>query len=291
MRVTLIALIALGMALSEAAPQPGPPEIKNGYIRTSDGVRLHYLEAGSGPSIVFVPGWLCPAWIWEPQVRRFSAQYRVVAMDPRSQGESEQVTEGLYPERRARDIKELIEQLGLAPAVVVGHSMGVIELLTYVDQFGTATLAGLALIDAGFGSPPLAGQIEFLHQLSSNRGQILEQMSRGSFKNPQPPEFSKRIMESLNKVPTSTAIAIVVGTLGRDFRPMLHKLDKPILYAITPALKGQGEVLKAGVPAARVELFENSGHVLFVDEPERFNKLLGEFAESAFAKKAANSHP
>ncbi len=282
MRITLILPTALALALSTAAPQSSSPEIKSGYIRTSDGVRLHYLEAGSGPALVFVPGWLCPTSIWEPQIRRFSAHYRVVAMDPRSQGESEQVTEGNYPERRARDIRELIEQLGLAPAVAVGHSMGVSELLTYVDQFGTASLAGLVLIDVPIGPPPLAGQIKSLKQVSSNMAQVIEQAKRSFFKKPQPPEFLERLAESVRKTPTTTAVTLLVGELGRDFRPMLHKLDKPVLYAITPGLKGEGAVLKAGVPEARVELFENSGHVLFVDEPERFNTLLEEFARSAF---------
>ncbi|MGH9556577.1 MAG: alpha/beta fold hydrolase, partial [Terriglobales bacterium] len=45
------------------------PEIKSGYFQTSDKVRLHYLETGSGPAIVFVPGWTCPTWVWEPQLR------------------------------------------------------------------------------------------------------------------------------------------------------------------------------------------------------------------------------
>lgn len=44
-------------------------ELESNYFTTSDGVQLHYLEAGSGPPLVFVPGWTMPAWIWEPQLR------------------------------------------------------------------------------------------------------------------------------------------------------------------------------------------------------------------------------
>jgi len=40
-------------------------EAKSGFFTTSDGVKLHYLEAGQGPAIVFVPGWTMPGWIWE----------------------------------------------------------------------------------------------------------------------------------------------------------------------------------------------------------------------------------
>jgi microsomal epoxide hydrolase len=57
----------------------------------------------------------------------------------------------------------------------------------------------------------------------------------------------------------------------------LAKLDRPVLYAITPPLKAQAEMLKARLPKARVELFEDCGHALFVDDAARFNKLLAEF--------------
>ena len=93
------------------------PSTKSGFITTSDGVKIHYLEAGRAatspsaqignpmpkdavikkgeiglsaahqfPSILFVPGWTMPAWIWQNQIDYFAHDYRVVAMDPRSQG-------------------------------------------------------------------------------------------------------------------------------------------------------------------------------------------------------------
>ncbi|MGA3213157.1 MAG: alpha/beta hydrolase [Terriglobales bacterium] len=68
------------------------------YLVTSDGVRLHYLEAGSGPAIVFEPGWMMMAGIWQSQIDYFSRSYHVIALDPRSQGDSDKTTEGDYPE-------------------------------------------------------------------------------------------------------------------------------------------------------------------------------------------------
>jgi microsomal epoxide hydrolase len=277
------------LLLTAAAGASENPAAKSGYFTTSDGVRLHYLEAGSGPAILFVPGWTNPAWIWEPQIRYFSKKYRVVALDPRSQGESEQVTEGHYPERRARDVKELIEQLQLAPAVVVGFSMGEWEVLSYVDQFGTATLRGVVLVDAPIGSedntqehPELLG---FIQQLHMNRRQAIEGFLAFAFKKPQPEAYLKRITEASLKVPTNTAIALLAGYMGRDWRPVLEKLDKPVLYTITKSLENQGEMLKTKLPSARVELFPEAGHVLFVDETERFNAILEEFAQACFARR------
>ncbi|MGA8154186.1 MAG: alpha/beta hydrolase [Terriglobales bacterium] len=78
-------------------------ETTSGYFKTSDGVRLHYLEAGSGPAIVFVPGWSIPAWIWESQIHHFSAHYHVVALDPRSQADSEKTVIGPVIELQASE--------------------------------------------------------------------------------------------------------------------------------------------------------------------------------------------
>src|SRR5262249_37875259 len=122
-------------------------DIRDGWFATTDGVGLHYLIGGSGPTIVFVPGWTMPAEIWEPQLRHFIASPRVVALDPRSQGPSDKPSEGNSVARRARDIQELLGHLGRTPSVVVGWSLGAHEVLQLVEQSGTQGIAGLVLVD------------------------------------------------------------------------------------------------------------------------------------------------
>jgi len=50
-----------------------------------------------------------------------------------------------------------------------------------------------------------------------------------------------------------------------------------LLYVARAAQRSQGEVITAILPAAQVEIFQNSGHALFVDEADRFNKRLDRF--------------
>ncbi|MEK7735050.1 MAG: alpha/beta hydrolase, partial [Pseudomonadota bacterium] len=87
------------------------------YFTASDGARLHYLEAGRGQTLVFVPGWTMPAYVWQAQIDHFARHYRVIAFDPRGQGRSSIPANGYTPERRALDIKELLDQLGDQPVV------------------------------------------------------------------------------------------------------------------------------------------------------------------------------
>ena len=112
---TLPARMSILLLLVQAATAGNPSPAQSGFFTTSDGVRLHYLQAGQGRSILFVPGWTMPAWIWEHQIAHFSRHYRVVAFDSRSHGNSERVTEGHYPNRLARDIRELTQHLEAAP--------------------------------------------------------------------------------------------------------------------------------------------------------------------------------
>jgi len=113
---------------------------------TSDGAKLHYVEAGKG-QLSCLSRMDDAGWIWEPQIRHFSELFHVVALDPRSQGESNSGTEGNSTQRRAKDVKELVEQLHLAPAVLVGWSLAVPELLTYAEQFGGEAVSGYVLVD------------------------------------------------------------------------------------------------------------------------------------------------
>src|SRR5207249_872295 len=130
------------------------------YFQTSDGVRLHYIEASPRPgptnnlSIVFVPGWTMPAWIWQPQIAAFSRQYHVVAFDPRGQGESEIASDGYEPFRRGLDIAELLRECCGNQVLLVGWSLGVLDSLAYVSQSPDARLAGLVLVDNSVGENP-----------------------------------------------------------------------------------------------------------------------------------------
>jgi microsomal epoxide hydrolase len=224
-----------------------------------------------------------PAEIWESQIRHFSSQYRVVAVDPRSQGESGKPTEGHYPERRARDYKELVEQLKLAPTVLVGWSLGVPEVLTYVQEFGTASLRGVVLVDGMIGSDPnprwIAAVSGMLRNLQLDRTKFTEEFVRGMYRKPQPPEYLKRIIAASLKTSTNTAVTLMANLAVGDWRPVLSKLDKPVLFVGSAAMKEQAASLQAKLPSARTEIFPEAGHALFVDEAERFNQLLESFLQ------------
>jgi non-heme chloroperoxidase len=290
-----------------------PANVKSGFITTPDGVKIHYLEAGHSisaqnaevgnplpsnvtptkgniavspdrkfPSLLFVPGWTMPAWIWENQISYFSKDYRVVAMDPRSQGDSSQTSDGLYPAARARDIKAVVTQLHLAPVVIVAWSMAVVETMAYVDQFGTGDLAGFVFVDndAGGRAPGdadrdfglLKGLLEDRQNATSNFVRKLD------FKKPQAEEYLQKVIQASLRVPTNTAVALLVGYFVADYRSVLPKIDKPsiVCAAKTPYMGTILEMQKQ-IHGSQLEVFDGAGHALFVDDADHFNTLLEEF--------------
>lgn len=283
-------LCAAAFAPSAYAGPLDLPDSKSGLVTTTDGVEIHYSEAGRGPAILFVPGWTMPAWIWEHQMAHFSESYRVVAMDPRSQGESSQTTEGHYPAARARDLKAVVDELKLAPVVLVGWSMGVAELVSYVDQFGTDAVAALVLVDGTAHLPTdpgfLSTYFKWVSGFQENRAKATETFVRGMYKNSSiagDEDYLQRVIQASLATPTNSAIALLLGLLAADGQAALAKIDKPVLLVVArnPAPWMQlYEEMQRKIPDCRLEVFEHAGHALFVDEAERFNALLAEFLGS-----------
>jgi non-heme chloroperoxidase len=260
--------------------------VKSEFFTTSDSVKLHYLESGAGPTILFVPGWTMPAEIWQPQIDYFSRNYHVVAIDPRSQGASDKTPDGNYPGRRAQDYKELIDHLGVPQVVMVGWSLGVQESLTYVQMFGTYKLNGLVLVDLSLYTIPAPEEnnrrYEQFHTFQSDRRKYTETFVRGMYHKPQPEEYLKGVIEASLKTPTSAGIALISElALKYDERPVLPKLNLPVLAVMTANNRPAAELIATAVPGGQGEVFEDAGHCLFVDDADRFNTLLETFMKKA----------
>jgi non-heme chloroperoxidase len=278
-------LFGLLLAPAGSAQVSESAMLRSGFVTTADGVRIHYLEAGSGPAILFVPGWTMPAEIWEPQAAHFAKTHRVVLMDPRSQGRSSSPAEGHAPAVRARDIRAVVHDLKLAPVVLVGWSMAVMELAAHVEQFGTGEVAGLVLVDgqAGFDwdSTQTREIFGFLGQVQTDRRAFTANFVKGMFKRPQEDAYYEDLTRASLRTPTDTALVLLLGFFFlNDFRPALAKIDKPTLIvgAEGPWVETQRQMHER-IAGSRLVLFENAGHALFVDEPQRFNSLLDEFLE------------
>lgn len=273
-----------------AVPDAVSAQAVDRAFTTTDGVRLHYIEAGpaDGRTVVFVPGWTMPGRIFDAQIAALSDRWRVLALDPRGQGESQVAPFGYTAERRGRDIAELIDHAAPSGRVVlVGWSLGVLEILSMIGDRGQDRIAGLILIDnsVGEGPPPIVGartaSPETLPDPAVRRARRAAFID-GLFAHDPGADYRARLTESaLRMDPTDEARLRVYDAPRERWRDILHGVDRPVLYVVRPRLRDQANALTAARPNVRAEIFTDAGHALFVDEPERFNALAADFLTAA----------
>ena len=125
---------------------------------TVNGATLSYDDRGAGaPAFVFIHGWACDRTCWSAQVEEFSKDHRCIAVDLRGRGESSPVPP-FRVGQALEDVAAVIRELGVAPAILVGHSLGGIIALALNGRYPDLTL-GVVTIDSpitaetGAGSP------------------------------------------------------------------------------------------------------------------------------------------
>ena len=271
--LVVLAMLAVHAASASAADR---------QFTTSDGVRLHVIEAGppGAQTLVFVPGWTMPAWIFGPQIQAFSRRYHVVVLDPRGQGDSDVPADGYDYRRRGQDVGELIQALGNRPVVLVGWSLGVLDSLAYVQQSGDFAVAGLVLIDNSVGEEPapVPSRGPRVPGPRLSREETMRRFVASMFRSSPGPDYLERLTEAALRTPASAAAELSNYRVPRTYwRDAVYSVRKPVLYVVRPRFAAQAANLAANDPLAETAVFETAGHALFVDEAARFNTLLDGF--------------
>src|SRR5438477_8912008 len=268
-----IVLLIVGITASAAAVRADSPSggVRERKVDAGEGVSLRAIEAGQagpGPTLVFVPGWSTGADIWRQQIDRFVPNYRVIAFDPRSEGQSTITMSGNTPEMRAQDLHKLLEQLDARRPVLIGWSQGVQDLAAYIERYGTHDLAGLVLVDAAVSdgadgivarAQETAAQFKMFAVYQAHQQEYLRGMMEAIISKPQPPGAIDRLVATGLKTPPTIGVAMLVADLfGVNRTAALKKIDCPTLI-IASAKSDELARQQAGagqIPRARFEKIE-----------------------------------
>jgi pimeloyl-ACP methyl ester carboxylesterase len=274
-----------------------------------NGVRLHYVEAGSGPLVILLHGFPEFWYSWRHQIPALAAAgYRVVAPDMRGYNVSEKPpgVRSYLIETLADDVAGLIRHLGETTAVVAGHDWGG-GVAWYVPMRHPAIVEKLIVLNA----PHPGALVREMRTLSQMRKSwyIL------FFQLPWLPEalFRSRGYAMLDRVMrrdpvragafSDADIRHYKRALSRPgaltatinyYRAMLRRnpreaMQEPLTIAC-PTLLIWGEQdrylgvpltegLERWVPAIRVERIPEASHWVQIDAPERVNTLMLEFLQ------------
>lgn len=246
-----------------------------------------FTKEGQGPGILFIHGFGGNREVWKEASAALVRDHTVIRVDlPGSGGRPGPplLEDDADLQAVARELADLVAREGLAPCLVVGHSMGgpiaALAVLEAPERF-----RGLVLVDSFLAPlpPPLVEPT--LQGLASDAATTLE-----AFYGPMTSGDAQRdrvVAEAL-QVPVPVLQAYLRGMTRDLFGPRRSALKLPVVQfaagpAETDAAKARTRLAEAGLdglPGLRVVAFPRSHHWPMWDEPERFLTELKAFEAS-----------
>ena len=265
-------------------------------LTTDDGVKLYYEEAGTGAPIVFVHEFGGDHRSWEPQLRHFSRRYRCIAYNARGYPPSDvpEDFEG-YSQARARDdIRDVLSELQIEKAHVVGLSMGAFATLHFGMAYGERA-SSITVAGGGYGSHP--AQYRQFQADSKKNAELIRRQGMAHFvatygHGPQrvqleikdPRAFAEYVRQFEEHSPLGAANTLL-GVQTR--RPSFYDLTAEMARMEVPTLIMSGDeeepclevnlLMKRTIPSAALAILPRSGHAINLEEPALFNQLLEDF--------------
>ncbi len=258
-----------------------------------NGLRLHFLESGTpgAPALCFLHGGAAHAHWFDAVTPAFADRFHVISLDQRGHGESAWAEPPAYgTEDFTADLVGLMDALGWARMVVVGHSMGGHNAMTFA-AWHPERVAALVIVDSRPAIP--AERLTVMHA----RGRRLPRLH--------PTE--EAAVQSFRLLPRETvadrALLAHVARAGLarrdggwawrfdpathgarqpvDAWPLLSRITAPTLItraALSPVLTvDMAERLRASVPRASLVTIPDAYHHLTLDRPAEFSAALAGF--------------
>ncbi len=264
-----------------------------GTVTVSDGVHLHYVDRGQGPVLLLVHGMWGSSRFFARQIGSLSNRYRVIAPDLRGHGRSSMTLSDQAVPCYARDMRQFLRKLGVESFVAVGWSMGAFVCWDYVRQFGPAGMRGLVVID----QPPSDWQSEQIpdalishetlrlwhYRLLTERNALIREIVPMMFAKQPSPEDMVWMFDEMTRAPEAVAAAILVDQSLREYQDVLKDFPVPTLVCGggRSAQPREGlELIVKYAANASLSIFEDCGHCLFIENPDRFNSEVDRFASA-----------
>ena len=266
------------------------------HALTDDGVRLYFEECGAGTPVIFVHEFAGDHRAWEPQMRHFGQRYRAITYAARGYPPSD-VPEDVakYSQARAADdIKAVLDHLKIDKAHIVGLSMGGFATLHFGFRHPSRALS-LCVAGCGYGAEP--GQREKFRAEAEAIGAFLDANgieafaakyaygpTRVQFENKDPRGFA----EFRQQLAEHSALGARNTQLGvQRERPSLYELTEQMKALTVPTLVLTGDedwpclqpalLMKQTIPSAALSVMPNCGHTINIEDPDAFNRIVGDF--------------
>lgn len=255
--------------------------VRGGTLVRDDGTTIAFDVAGAGPPVVFVHGLTSQRHSWDPVTDRLTSDFTCVRLDLRGHGDSsagpDYATLALVG-----DVRAVVDELGLGEPAVVGHSLGATVAAVYAAVHAPPAMV---CVDSSLRFGDFAALVQARTEtLRSERAteallEIERELQLGPYEGIAdlerrvrafPPEILRGIWEAALTTPPAQ-LNVVAETV-------LSQVGAPLLSLHGSAPPGSYEVWLTGLlPSAQVEVWEGTGHMLHLVEPDRFAARLRAF--------------
>jgi non-heme chloroperoxidase len=262
------------------------------YIEVEDKVKLYVEDIGEGIPVVFIHGWPLNHKMFEYQFIQLPRQgYRCIGIDLRGFGKSDSPWEGYTYNRMADDIRAVIDELKLESAVLVGFSVGGAIAVRYMSRHASHGISKLILMGAAapsfvqrdhfpFGAPEEQVE-ELLVAIHTDRPQMVTDFSKVFTATSGSDSFASWLHQHAVDASAQGTLRLLESLRDEDLRGDIASIRVP-----TAIFHGESDqicsielakLLHQGIAGSKLVIFEESGHGMLFDEPEKFSEELTGF--------------
>lgn len=269
--------------------------MQNGeFIEIEPNVKLHIRDWGQGKPIVFIPGWPLSHEMFEYQFNQLPRHgFRCIGITLRGFGKSSKPWGEYNYDVFADDIKKVLVALDLRDVTLAGHSMGGAIALHYIARHNSERVSKLALFGAAAPSfvkrPDFPYGIDlktidgFIRACNADRAKLNESFGKIFFltKNAVSPKLGEWFHNMGMEASAYATVECLTALRNSDLRSDLSKINIPtaIFHSTQDkiCLFELAEVMAKEIKGSKLIRFNKSGHGLFYEEKEKFNKELMDF--------------
>ena len=262
------------------------------FIDLDTGIRMHYRDDGRGQPIVFVPGYSATLDTWNYAILDLHDRYRCVTMDMRGHGATDKPCSEYSYDEMCGDLQSLLRKLDLRNVTLLGWSMGAGVSLKYVTGWDDEQrVARLVLVSAatprfkqtptepfGLDEPTAAATLEAVRR---SFPETMAGFKAANFHRTDLPATMDWFLAMWLTQPAYVAYKYFRTLLEEDLRDRVEQVKVPtaLFHGRHDLVShpGWAEYMVARIPEARMVWFENSGHALMVEEPDKFSHELAAF--------------
>lgn len=264
---------------------------KQGYIEVEGGT-LFYERKGRGNPIVFIHGNYNDHLIWEEQMESFSANYEVISYDLRGYGQSDTPRRAFS---NVEDLKLLLDTLELSKVTLVGSSMGgsvaIDFTLAYPGDVDRLILAAPSVSGRSYPARMLwQGIKQHIQVRLKGAEQAVDHFIANPYWNYYFPAAAKEKarQQTIDNVRNPVNFCRFPPSLARVSKPYaIHRLgeiSQPALILMGaldhPYNRETADILDKGILHSTKITLPDCGHLPFIEEPEKFSTLTGEFLQA-----------